>query len=239
MIPIRDDIPARRYPIVTVMIIGVNVLVFLYQLALPQRALQDFVWRFAMVPARWEILGGDPGTILSVMGTTILTSMFLHAGFLHVIGNMWFLWIFGDNVEDRMGPFRFAVFYLLCGVLASLTHLLFNIDSRIPTVGASGAVAGVLGAYVVSYPFARIHTIIPLGFFFPIIELPALVMLGVWFLMQILSGTLSAGAAPEEAGGVAFWAHVGGFLAGMALIGVFAKEPVRRYRGQGNLPSWK
>ena len=155
--------------------------------------------------------------------------MFLHAGWFHLIGNMWFLWIFGDNVEDRLGHFRFLVFYLICGALASLAHILFNLNSVIPSVGASGAVAGVLGAYLVTYPFARVLTLIPLFFLWPVVELPAILVLGFWFLVQLLNGTAPVAVASETAGGVAWWAHIGGFLAGIVLLLILAKPPTRRY----------
>jgi membrane associated rhomboid family serine protease len=142
---------------------------------------------------------------------------------------MWYLWIFGDNVEDRMGHFRFLVFYLLCGLLAGGAHLLFNLESSIPSIGASGAVAGVLGAYLLSYPFARVATIIPLFLLWPIVELPAVLVLGVWFLVQLSSGFAALSVAAQAAGGIAWWAHIGGFLSGMLLIGIFARPVRRRY----------
>jgi membrane associated rhomboid family serine protease len=230
MIPFRDNIPARTKPVVTVTIILVNVIVFLYELALPADGLESFFFANGLVPAKLEAFGMDPVGAVTQVGSGMFTSMFLHGGLLHLLGNMWYLWIFGDNIEDRMGHFRFLLFYLLCGLLAGGAHLVFNLDSSIPSIGASGAVAGVLGAYLLSYPFARILTIIPLFIIWPIIELPALLVLGFWFLVQLFNGFAFLGASPELAGGVAWWAHIGGFFAGILLVGLFARPVVRRYR---------
>ena len=153
------------------------------------------------------------------------TSMFLHGGWLHLIGNMWYLWIFGDNVEDRLGHIRYLVFYFACGVGAGVVHLLLNPNSMVPSVGASGAIAGVLGAYLVSYPFARILTLVPIFFFFQVIEIPALIVLGLWFVMQFFYGTASLAANSATGGGVAWWAHVGGFVIGIILVGRLARKP--------------
>ncbi len=226
MIPFRDDVPSRRYPVVTILIILLNVAVFLYELFLPQRALAQFIGAYGLVPARLEAANPVQGAGQTVI--SIFTSMFLHGGWLHLIGNMWYLWIFGDNVEDRMGHFRFLLFYLLCGFLGSAAHLYFNWGSQTPSIGASGAIAGVLGAYFMSYPFARIVTLVPLLLFWPIIELPAFIVLGSWFLFQLVSGSAAIAAASQTMGGVAWWAHIGGFLAGMLLIWFFARKPVRR-----------
>ena len=158
-----------------------------------------------------------------------LTSMFLHAGWLHVIGNMWYLWIFGDNIEDRLGHFTFLIFYLLCGLGAGIVHTILNAKTVIPSVGASGAIAGVLGAYVISYPFARVLTLVPVFVFMQVIEIPALIVLGFWFVMQFLSGTASLAMRSASEGGVAWWAHVGGFVIGMMLIGLFPRKDRQRY----------
>jgi membrane associated rhomboid family serine protease len=222
MIPFRDDVIARRYPLTTVLIILVNVLVFLYELSLPPQALMQFVSSYGLVPEGFLELDSDTR---SSSGTSILTSMFLHGGWFHLIGNMWYLWIFGDNVEDRMGHIRFLVFYLVCGFAGSVAHILSNPSSSVPSIGASGAVAGVLGAYLISYPFARILTLIPLFLLWPIIELPAVLVLGSWFLIQLLSGASTLSATS----GVAWWAHIGGFLTGMILIGLFARRPSQRF----------
>ncbi len=230
MLPFRDNIPSRAFPVVTLGLIAVNVLVFLYEVSLPQPRLESFILQNGVVPARLQELDQAPLAVLSATGCDMLTSMFLHGGWLHLIGNMWFLWIFGDNVEDRMGHFRFLTFYLLCGFLAEAAHIAFNLNSRLPSIGASGAVAGVLGAYLVSYPFARVQTIIPLFVIFTIVELPALLVLSLWFVFQLVSGLAAVAATTATTGGVAWWAHIGGFIAGLVLITPFARRQVRRYR---------
>lgn len=225
MIPFRDDNPTKRFPIVTVLLIAANLAVFVYQFTLSEAELARVVYRFGMVPR--DLTALDPG-LIPVFGTSLFTSMFLHGGVIHLLGNMWYLWIFGDNIEDRMGPFRFLIFYLVCGLLAAFVHVGFNPGSGIPTIGASGAVAGVLGAYLVSYPFARVLTLVPLLIFWPVIELPALIVLGSWFIVQLFNGTMAlTGAA---GGGIAFWAHIGGFMAGVFLIGAFARREIPRFR---------
>ena len=159
-----------------------------------------------------------------------LTSMFLHAGWLHLIGNMWYLWIFGDNVEDRLGHFPFLIFYLLSGIGAGIVHTIFNASTFIPSIGASGAIAGVLGAYMVSYPFARVLTLVPIFVFIQVIEIPALVVLGFWFIMQFFSGTAALTTSTNaSSGGVAWWAHVGGFVIGIILVGLFPRKDRPRY----------
>jgi membrane associated rhomboid family serine protease len=216
MIPLHDIIPSRTTPYVTISLISINVLVFLYELSLG-RAVDAFTLYWGLVPAAFSWV-------------TVFTSMFLHGGLLHVAGNMLYLWIFGDNVEDRMGHGRFLVFYLLCGVAAALAQTITAPDSVVPMVGASGAIAGVMGAYFVLYPKSRIVTLIPLFFFFQVIEVPAILFLGIWFLMQFLSGVGSivttAGGGP--AGGVAFWAHVAGFVAGISGVIVFRRPERQR-----------
>jgi membrane associated rhomboid family serine protease len=215
MIPLRDVIPSRTVPFITILLIVVNVLVFLFEMSLGD-SLDLFLATWALVPARFSLV-------------TLVTSMFLHGGLMHVGGNMLFLWIFGDNVEDRMGHGRFLVFYLLCGAAAALAQTLMQPDSLVPMVGASGAIAGVMGAYFVSYPRSRIVTLIP-PFIFTTFEIPALVFLGIWFVLQFLNGlgSLDAAAAGHSAGGVAFWAHVAGFAAG--LVGVFVFRRPERQR---------
>jgi membrane associated rhomboid family serine protease len=207
MIPLRDVIPSRTRPIATTAIILVNAFVFLYEASLPEPALRLLLSQYGLVPAHLAL-------------PTFVTSMFLHGGWLHVIGNMWSLWIFGDNVEDRMGHGRFIVFYLLCGLLAAMGQVMVDPSSRIPTVGASGAIAGVMGAYLVLYPHSRILTLVPLFVFLEVIEIPAVYFLGFWFVIQFFSGVGSlARSSGAPVGGVAFWAHVAGFVAGV--IGVF------------------
>ena len=218
MIPLRDIIPSRTTPYVTVTLIVLNVLVFAYQFLLGT-GVQEFIYLFGLVPAEFS-------------WPTVFTSMFLHGGLMHAGGNMLYLWIFGDNVEDRMGHGRFVAFYLLCGVAAALAQTWMSPGSLVPMVGASGAIAGVMGAYFVLYPKSRIVTLLPLIFFFQVIEVPAIVFLGIWFLMQFVSGlgslaATSADGAAQMAGGVAFWAHVAGFAAG--LVGVwFFRRPERQ-----------
>lgn len=224
MIPFRDDIQARQYPVITVTIIVANALVYLFQSTLEPHALQALVWDFGLVPARLSAWRELPGLTAVSLLVTMQTSMFLHGGLAHLAGNMWFLWIFGDNVEDRMGPGRFLLFYLTCGQLAGVAHILFNLESAVPAIGASGALAGVLGAYFVSFPFARVLVMIPPFFLGPFLQLPAMIVLGIWFLLQF-AGVFDTSAG----GGVAWWAHVGGFIAGASLIGFFAKPSPQRY----------
>jgi membrane associated rhomboid family serine protease len=214
--PLRDTIPSRRVPVVTWTLIGINCLVFVFQLTLPQGDLLRTFHLYGMVPARFSSPGwaaelGYPPTL----ALPFFTSIFLHGGFFHLLSNMWTLWIFGDNVEDRMGRFRYLVFYLACGLAAGLVHWLTNLDSTVPTIGASGAIAGVLGAYLVLYPGSRIVTLVPLLFWPLFFEIPAVIYLGFWFVTQLLSGAGEMAAGTAGAGGVAWWAHVGGFLAGL------------------------
>jgi len=214
MIPLRDIIPSRTTPVVTITLIGINVLVFLYELSLG-RAVDAFTLYWGLVPAAFSWV-------------TVVTSMFLHGGFMHVAGNMLYLWIFGDNVEDRMGHGRFLVFYLLCGVAAALAQTITQPDSVIPMVGASGAIAGVMGAYFVLYPRSRIVTLIPLFFFFQVIEVPAILFLGIWFIMQFISGLGSIVTVAGNTGGIAVWAHVAGFVAGISGVVVFRRPERQR-----------
>jgi membrane associated rhomboid family serine protease len=230
MIPIRDTIPSRSAPVVTWSLIAINVLFFVYELGLEPAELERFVHLFGLVPARythpeWAAMLGFPIDDY----WPFLTSMFLHAGVAHLVGNLWTLWIFGDNVEDRMGPVRFLVFYLLMGLAAGMTHWFTNLSSTIPTVGASGAIAGVLGAYFVLFPNARIVVMLPILFLPFFYELPAVAYLFVWFLSQLFGGTLAA-VGPNEVAGIAWSAHVGGFVAGALLYRLFLIPPRRRPR---------
>ena len=213
MIPLRDVIPSRTTPYITVTIIVLNVLAWLFELALPPDVRTLFLQVYGVVPADFH-------------ATTLITSMFLHGGWMHVLGNMWYLWIFGDNVEDRLGHGRFIVFYLLCGVIAALGQIAIDPESTLPTIGASGAIAGVMGAYFVLYPRSRVLTLIPLIIFWEIIELPAIVLLGFWFVMQLFSAGTIAITASTGGGGVAFAAHVAGFVVGMIGGLVFRKRQV-------------
>lgn len=218
MIPLRDDNPTVLWPIVTVTLIVANIAVFFYELSLEPRVLDTFIYQMGMVPAS-IIQGHIPGT-----GgyPTVLTSIFLHGGWMHLIGNMLYLWIFGNNIEDSMGHLRFIIFYLIAGLAAAVTHLAFNPASTVPTIGASGAVSGVLGAYLILFPHARIKTLIFLfGPFFRIVYLPAWLLLIFWIGLQLLSQALEP--VDPMAGGVAYAAHIGGFVAGLALIPFFRK----------------
>jgi membrane associated rhomboid family serine protease len=221
MFPLRDTIPSRTFPFVTLSLIVINLLVFIYELSLGP-SLNEFFIRFGIVPSDYMTLNlRNPGSVIA-LSLPFFTSTFLHGGWLHVIGNMWYLWIFGDNIEDRTGHFRFLIFYILCGVLAGLTHVLMNPSSSIPTVGASGAIAGVMGAYFLLFPRSKILTLVFLFIFIQIIEIPAVFFLGFWILFQFISGSLSAGLT-ESSGGVAWWAHIGGFLIGLVLVLFFKK----------------
>ena len=223
MIPIEDTVTGRNPPLAVYAIIGLNVLVFAFELRLPQEELERLFYLFGIVPARythplWAEWVGFPVDDY----WPFLTSMFLHGGWAHIIGNMWTLWIFGDNVEDRMGPARFAAFYLLCGLVAGVVHWFTNPHSTVPTVGASGAIAGVMGAYFVLFPRSRVVAIVPILFYPLFFEVPAVTYLLFWALSQVFSGT-AAIAGPGEVGGVAWWAHVGGFSAGLALHPLFLR----------------
>jgi membrane associated rhomboid family serine protease len=223
MLPLRDNIPARRLPLVNVALIGANALVFLYQISLKPYALNQFVIHYGMVPARLELLHPQSWFPL-------LTAVFLHGGWLHFLSNMWILFIFGDNVEDRMGHVRYLSFYLLGGVVASLMQVVAFPSSRIPSIGASGAIAAVLGAYLLYFPRARVLTLIPIFIYPWIIEVSAFVYLGIWFFLQLFSG-ISALSIPVGAsmGGVAWWAHVGGFVFGLLAARPFAQHPAVSY----------
>ena len=223
MLPIRDNVPTRHHPIATWTLILINGVIFLFELTLNQPDLEALFEVFGIVPARfthpdWATAAGLPQSFWP-----FLTSMFLHGGWLHIIGNMWTLWIFGHSVEDRMGPVRFLIFYLVCGVGAGIVHCLTNADSTVPTVGASGAIAGVMGAYFFLFPYARVVVLVPIFFFPFFFEVPAVIYLGFWALSQLFSGTLSL-ASREAVGGVAWWAHVGGFLFGIVLQFFFVRR---------------
>jgi membrane associated rhomboid family serine protease len=227
MIPIRDSNPTRYFPVVTVLFIVINVAVYLYEYALGENGGRVFIASYALVPERlFHASAAVHGPVPA--GVTILTSMFLHGGFFHIAGNMLYLWIFGNNIEDAMGRARFVAFYLVCGAVAALGHALLNTRSTVPMIGASGAISGVLGAYLLLYPNARVMTLFILGFFVRMIEIPALVVLGFWFVFQILNAMVASG----EGGGVAWFAHLGGFIAGMALIGFFKRKDVPFWSGR-------
>ena len=215
MIPLRDIIPSRTTPYITITIIALNVMAWLFELSLPRDVLPVFLQVYGVVPGDFH-------------APTLISSMFLHGGWSHVIGNMWYLWIFGDNIEDRLGHARFIVFYLLCGITAALGQIVVDPSSTLPTIGASGAIAGVMGAYFVLYPHSRVLTLIP-WIFLQVVELPAIVLLGFWFLMQLFSAGAIAVTASTHGGGVAFAAHVAGFVMGMIGVFVFRKPEYDRW----------
>ena len=217
MIPLRDDNPTRTTPFVTVALLLANIVVFIYEVLLPPEAGQALIYQMGLIPA--EITTGASFHPEFPLPLTVFTSMFLHGGWFHLGSNMLFLWIFGNNIEDASGHFRFLVFYLLCGIAAAGTQVIATPASEIPMVGASGAIAGVLGAYMLLYPHARVLTLVPIFIFIRIMYLPAVVVLGLWFVLQILLSSSSRSGA----GGVAFFAHIGGFVAGMILIWFFRR----------------
>jgi membrane associated rhomboid family serine protease len=238
MIPLKDDTPRVSTPLLNYFLIAANVAAFLFELSLGRRSQTAFLNTFGLVPARLSAILQGPlapshaHTHVHPMASglvllPILTSMFLHAGWLHLIFNMWFLWVFGRNVEDTLGHFPYLVFYLTCGVAAALAQTVSSPGALIPTVGASGAIAGVMGGYFVLYPRARVLMLVPFFFIF-FLWLPAWVVLGYWFVLQFLSGVGTSLVTAENAGGIAFWAHVGGFLAGVLLVRLFPSR-TRRY----------
>lgn len=230
MFPLSDDNPTRITPYVTYGIIAANVLVFVYELSLTPQQLEAFFYTWAVVPKQLSAsFSGGAGSSFPEW-TTLITSQFLHGGFLHILGNMLFLWIFGNNVEDRLGHLKYLVFYLACGILAALTQWFFSANSGVPSLGASGAIAGVMGAYIVRFPRVSVLTLVPLGFFFWTFRIPAIFYLGIWFVQQALYGIASLQAPTNigmEGGGVAYWAHAGGFVFGAALgplLGLFSDD---------------
>ena len=215
MIPLRDSQPSRSTPVITIIIIVLNALAFFYELALDPYSRNYFIAHYGVVPARLQLLD-------------LLTSMFLHGGWMHLIGNMWFLWIYGDNIEDILGPVQYVVFYLGCGVAAAMTQVFLTPGSHVPTIGASGAIAGVMGAYLVKFPHSRIVTLLPLFIFWTTVEIPAFFILAYWFVIQLFSGATTI--ASHAQGGVAWFAHVGGFLTGILLIYVMKTNAPWRSR---------
>ena len=227
MIPLKDTIPSRTVPFVNYTIILINLLCFLYQLSLGPH-LEKFLYVWGVVPAQFFAPLSIGHLHLSQRILPLFTSMFLHGGWLHFLGNMLYLYIFGDNVEDRLGHARYLLFYLLCGVLAAAVHLLTNTGSRVPTIGASGAIAGVMGAYFFLFPYARVVTLIIVIFFVDVVEIPAFFFLAFWFILQFLNGTVSFGAQDALSGGVAWWAHIGGFMSGIVLLFAFGVRRTAR-----------
>lgn len=234
MIPIRDDQPRFSTPYITYAFVALNVATFLFELSIgaqSHRALNAFIYAYGVVPEHFtEALSGHIPLSNFGLFIPILTSMFLHASWLHILGNMWVLWIFGDNIEDYLGHFPYLIFYLVCGFAASITHIFLNFGSNVPSVGASGAIAGVMGAYFLLYPKARVLTLVPFLVFFTV-WLPAWVVLGYWFLTQFVSGATTIAFSSQTGGGIAFWAHVGGFVAGIVMIKLFPQRANRERYG--------
>ncbi|HEY9850997.1 MAG TPA: rhomboid family intramembrane serine protease [Leptolyngbyaceae cyanobacterium] len=232
MVPLNDDNPTKITPYLTYALIAINIVIFLYELSLPPQELQSFFRTYAIVPRDLtaSLLSREPNQILPQF-LTLVTSQFLHGGFLHLAGNMLFLWIFGNNIEEQLGRFKYLIFYLTCGILAGLAQWFFSPQSNIPALGASGAIAGVLGAYILRFPHTKILTLIPLGFFFYTVRIPAIFFLGFWFLQQALYGVASLNARSNigmESGGVAYWAHAGGFVFGVVLGPLLGLFPARK-----------
>jgi membrane associated rhomboid family serine protease len=228
MFPIKNTVATRYPPVVTWALIATNCFVFLYQISLGPNELERFLYNFALIPARYfaPLPYGDASTFIDYL--PFLTNAFMHGGWLHLILNMWTLWLFGGTVEDRLGHGRYLSFYLLCGVLASLTHAVFNPTSTVPALGASGAIAGIMGCYVRLFPMAWVVVVVPILFIPLFFEVPAIVFIGFWFLTQVLQGTVEL-FAPSSGGGVAWWAHIGGFVAGLGL-GPVLSQVERDYR---------
>jgi hypothetical protein len=237
MLPLRDNIPSRRFPIITVLLIVINVLAFLWELGLGRR-LQDALLVLGIVPVRYTVAEIADLFTWREQLWPFLTSMFLHGGWTHLFGNMWTLWIFGDNVEDRLGHLRFLVFYLCGGVAAALLHIYTNPTSPVPTIGASGAIAAVMGGYFRLYPHARVEMVIPPFFLGPYFVVPAVVFLGWWFILQFFNGTLSLLSQPDAVGGIAWWAHIGGFVFGAMLCSVIKVKQFYRRRYEDEDMPW-
>ena len=222
MIPLRDINPRSSTPFITIALIALNALVWFYQVSLGPAAGEQFIFSLGLVPARIDAVFTTHAVGLGDALRPLVTSMFLHGGWMHVIGNMWFLWVFGDNVEDRLGHATYFLFYVACGLAAGLLHTVLNWGSTVPTVGASGAISGVLGAYLVLFPRSRIVTLVPLVFFWFTVQLPAIFFLGYWIVLQFLGGFAQD---PRATGGTAWWAHIGGFALGFVLAKMLAPRP--------------
>lgn len=219
MIPISDINPRRRFPYVTVLLIVINTIIFIYQSLLKNP--NPFIYKYALIPRNLFKIGGKEYLKL-------ITSTFLHGNLLHIIGNMLYLWVFGDNIENNLGTFKFIIFYFLCGIVAGLTHALIYSNSTIPTIGASGAIAGVLGAYFFLFPNAKVLALVPLFYFFTVMPVPAYIFLGIWFLLQLIPGFVYFGKVGT---GVAFWAHIGGFVGGILLVILLGGKRRKYYYG--------
>lgn len=223
MIPLRDNTYSHSFPFVNVTIIVLNVLIFLYQQTLPEDLSVLFYYNFGVIPAQVisQIITGES---LLITGLPFVTCIFLHGSWLHLLGNMLYLWIFGDNVEDRIGHFRYLLFYLLIGIISSIAHIISVPESQVPIIGASGAIAGVMGAYLITFPKAKILTLVPVFFFITFIQVPAIIYLPIWFIMQVISGLSTTGISADA---VAWWAHIGGFIGGIILMPFFARRAVK------------
>ncbi|HEX9917168.1 MAG TPA: rhomboid family intramembrane serine protease [candidate division Zixibacteria bacterium] len=219
MIPLKDDIPSYRPPIVTIGLIVANCVIFFLQLSSGSQGFEMLISKYGAIPYEITHLGTVNSHPAFPIGLTLFSSMFMHGGFFHLVGNMLYLWIFGDNVEDRLGHIKFFIFYVTSGLIASFSYIITAPGSNVPMIGASGAISGVLGAYLLKFPRARISTLIFFGFFVRMVKIPAFLVLGFWFILQLLSGLPSLGA--EASGGVAWFAHIGGFLGGMLLLKLF------------------
>jgi membrane associated rhomboid family serine protease len=226
MIPLRVDILRTRAAIINGLLIMVNVLAFLYEISLSPKAGQAFVYTFGLTPSHTQLVFARHGITFAQAFLPMVTSMFLHGGWMHLLGNMLFLWVFGGAVEETLGHIQYLIFYFICGIGAALAHTVFNWGSTVPTIGASGAISGIMGAFIVLYPRSRVTTLIPALLLFFTIRIPAVLMLGYWFLLQFFSGLASLGVGGEQ-GGVAWWAHVGGFILG-ALLVVGERPKLRR-----------
>jgi membrane associated rhomboid family serine protease len=219
MIPLKTTVPTRKFPLITLVLIIANIIVFIHEISL-QKQLTNFFEATAVIPEHYSHFTTNHINAYY----PLFYSMFLHGGWFHLISNMWFLWIFATAVEDKLGHFRFLIFYLVAGIMANIFHILFNFHSTVPVIGASGAIAGVLGAYIVLFPYSRVITLIPLFLFFPVVGIPAVFFIGYWFLLQFLNGlaTMNISRYSGE-GGIAWWTHIGGFISGVFLLGILKK----------------
>ena len=223
MFPLRDSLRSHSRPLTTICLILANAYVFYLEISRSNRALTEMIYQYGMTPiALLEAINGGSTALTDY--TPIVTNLFLHGGWFHIIGNLWYLWIFGDNVEDWLGHVQFLAFFVTTGVIANITHIMLDPFSTIPVIGASGAISGVLGAYLILYPTAKIKTLVPIFIFLQIFEVPAMIFLGLWFFLQLQSGTLGSASS-----NIAWWAHIGGFLAGMILIKIFPCRCKRSY----------
>ncbi|OGT86462.1 MAG: rhomboid family intramembrane serine protease [Gammaproteobacteria bacterium RIFCSPLOWO2_12_FULL_52_10] len=235
MIPLHDDNPTQSTPILTIALITICVLVYFFQAALGPRGGETIIYSLGVIPAvLLDKVELSRDLVLVPAELTIFTSMFLHGGFLHLAGNMLYLWIFGNNIEDALGKVRFLIFYFLCGIVAAFGQIMQDPDSTIPMVGASGAISGVLGAYLLLFPHARVLVLVPMGFFMQMMKIPAGLVLGLWFVLQLVSSALTSSAG----GGVAWFAHIGGFIAGMLLILVMKRKNVKLFQPGHGTRRW-